>query len=319
MIVPVALMACDGGADTKLDASATDTGTTPTFTLSTDLLLTDREDYVFDATWQIPSTPIASASPAILLDWSTHTVDATGAERAADSYGILALYEIAATAGEVLERLAIDDLDAVITRTFTAPVEGEDSAELSDLGIDPRTMVEDATKTWLLALADEDGARTDVRDALVLIPSASTPGILVTIPDGLASYEYRVLLDGNDTLRTDADRGAYTLDWSALTVDAYGKPFAADRIDEVFVGRFDDVIEADDLGGEVLDLAAAASAWWTIDPAGATGVALGDCAGAGGAAFPGFTSGTAWLVGGRCTTCFGPAPMFVAVVDVRQP
>ena len=102
-------------------------------------------------------------------------------------------------------------------------------------------------------------------------------------------------------------------------MDAYGKAFDAARVDELFVGRFDGVVEADDLGADVFDLAAVASGWWTADPNGATQLPLGDCADASGAPFPGFTSGTAWLVGGRCTTCFGPAPMFVAVVDVRQP
>jgi hypothetical protein len=319
MVLIVSLAGCDGGAGTNTDPGPSDTGTRPTFTLPTDLVLTDREDYTFDATWLVPSVQVASAPPEIFLDWADHTVDATGAPRAADSYPLLAFYEVAATGSELVQRLADDELDAVITRTFTAAVAGGTSAVISDLGIDPATMVEDDTKSWLLALADQDGARVDLRDALVIVPTAGATGFVVEIPDGLADYSYLIAMNGTDTIRTDADRGDYSLDWSQLTVDAYGKAFDAGRVDELFVGRFDDVIEADDLGSEVLDLAAVADGWWTLDPAGATGVELGDCLDAGGGRFPGFTAGTAWLVGGRCTSCFGPAPMFVAVVDVRQP
>lgn len=315
----LSLAACTGGSATKPDAGPSDTGTTPSFTLPTDLVITDREDYAYEATWTIPSTPVASGSPVIQLDWGTHTVDATGATRAADSYPWLALYEAATTAGDLADRLAADDVYEVLVDSWALDVSGETSAGISDLGIDPRTMTEDEGRSWLLVLADREGERVDVRDALVLVPDEAQQGFVVTFPDGLASYEAVVRMNGTDTLRTDADRGEYSLDWSALTVDAYGKPFVAERVDEVFVGRFDDADEADDLGPAITDLAAAASGFWTADPGGATQISLSECRDAGGAAFPGFTSGTSWLVGGRCTTCFGPAPLFAVVVDIRQP
>lgn len=310
----VMLAACTGGTGTPTPTDDTDTGTPVTFTLPADLAMTDGENYAIESTWEVPSTQIASAPAQVLVDWSTHTTDVTGATREADSFAYLVLLESQATPSELQDRMGLDDVESVLLRTFALDVYDGTDAVMTDFpGFDPQVdLVEDPAKSWLLGLADATSPKIDLKDAIVLVPTATQPGFVVTIPDGAASFEYLVQIDGIDTLRTDAGHDRYTVDWSALTADAYGKPFDASKVDEVFVARFDDQEEADDLASYVLDLEAVATGYWTV-PASGTSADLT----AGG--FPGFEADVPWLVGGLCTPCFGKAPLWMAVVEVRAP
>jgi hypothetical protein len=314
------LAACTGPtapADKATDSGTTPTG--PTFTLPPDLVLEDDANYAFDQSWELAASEIKANPAEVFLAWDAKATDAWGLERAPDSYGGLALFELSVPRAEVLTRLADDDLDPVVVNTWQVDVAGATEATLSDLGFDATTLLsEDDAVTWLVALTDDVGARTDLRDGVFLVPRAAQPGIILTIPATAGETEWSVRF-GNDELRTDSGHERYTVDFSGLTVDAYGKPFDLARTDRVFVARFDGVDEADDLGADVLDLRGVASGFWTVGTGGFGTADLGLATDEAGAAFPGFTSDTQWLVGGECTTCLGPAPQFLAVVDVRDP
>ncbi|MCB9684752.1 MAG: hypothetical protein H6738_14875 [Alphaproteobacteria bacterium] len=313
---PIVWVGC-GGPTTTGDAPADHTGTPPTFTLSGDLVVTDDANMAYEPEWQLAASNVR-ANTEIYLSWDTKTQDAWGAPRAADSFDELVLWEVSGSRAQTLDALAADDLEPLLAGTWRTSVAGETSARLSDLGFDAATdLNEDAGTSWLLALVDVDGGRTDVRDGMFMIPMASELGIQISFPLTTNHYTWTMRF-GNDELRTDEGKDRYTIDWSALTVDSYGKAFDAARVDEVFVGRFDDVAEADDLGAELLVLSDVASGWWTVSPTGTSAV-LSDARDAAGGSFPGFEADTSWLVGGRCTTCTGPAPMWLTVVEVRRP
>lgn len=313
-------VACTGPTGTT-DASDPHTGTSDpsTFTLSPDLVLDDRDNYAFDQSWTMAASEIKANPATILVSWADVATDAWGVARAADSYDVLTLWKLSTSRPDALARLADDTLDAVIADSWEAPIAGETDAALPDLGLDPATtLVEDDAVTWMLALADDAGPRRDLRDGLFLVPRAAQPGITVSIPEGGASSTWSASF-GTDTVRTDSGHDRYSLDFSALTTDAYGQPFDAARVDRVFVGRFDGVDEADDLGRDVLDLPAVAAGFWTVGTGGFGQVDLSLAEDASGARFPGFTTSAAWLVGGVCTSCLGPAPKFLAIVEVRDP
>lgn len=315
ILLVTALVAC---AAPETPPAATDhTGTAPTFTLPGDLVVGEASNASYEAEWTIAASQLRAEMDAS-VSWDRKTADAWGLARAPDTFDLLRLVRAGVTATEATELLALEALGSPIAASWELEVEGLTAARLSDLGgFDPALFAEDPSASWMLQWLDREGPREEVRDALHLTPTEAQPGTTLSVPDGAARYTFAARF-GPDELRTDEGHAVYTLDWSGLTTDAYGKPLDPARIDEVFVGRFDDVNEADDLAGDVLDLEAVASAWWTVAPAGTTAI-LTDARDAGGATFPGFTADTSWLVGGRCTTCAGPAPLWLTIVDVRRP
>lgn len=314
------LAACTGPG-TATDGKVDDTGTPPgpTFTLPPDLVLEDDGNIAFSQTWTLAASEIHANAAEVFLSWDGKTSDAWGVERAPDSYGRLVFWKLGTTRSDALARLAVDDLDPVVLDRWELDVAGQTDAELSATGFDPPTaLVEDDAVSWLLALVDDAGPRDDLRDGVFLVPRVAQPGINLAIPDTAGHTEWSMRF-GDDELRTDEGHERYSIDFSALTVNAYGQPFDVARVDRVFVGRFDGVDEADDLGGDLLDLPAVAAGWWTVGTGGFAHVDLAGATDAAGARFPGFTGDAQWLLGGVCTSCLGPAPQFLTIVEVRVP
>jgi hypothetical protein len=323
LVALLGLLACSGSDDDKRIVPITDTSGTPStdFTLPPDLATSDATIYTYAAEWGFPSIRVRPEFE-LILGWDSLASDAWGEVRSPDSFDRLVLFELGTDEFDMEARLSSDDLEPVITARWDLPIAGQTGAVLSDLtqgttAFDPATLSVDGTRTWLLALADDAGPRLDIRTGLVLVPDASVSGTIVTIPDGAGTHTWLATIDNQDEVDTSEGHAVYTLDWSGITTDAYGKPFEPSRADELFVARFDEVDEADDLADQVLELPTVAAAWWSLDPAGATDVSLDQATDAGGAAFPGFEEGHIWLVGERCTTCMGPAPLWLTSIRVR--
>ena len=322
ILLPIAGLAACTVPTAPLDPTTADTGATstgPTFTLPPDLAPADDANYAFDQSWSIAATQIKANPVTLTVGWAGKSTDAWGTARAADSYDTVALWKLSTSRADALARLGTDTLDAVITGRWDAPVAGETSATIPDLGIDVAAELSpDPAVSWLLALADDAGPRLDLRDGLFLIPDPTEGGITATVPEGGARTTWSARF-GADTLRTDSGHDRYSLDLAGLTVDAYGQPFAPDAVDRVFVGRFEGVDEADDLGADVLALPDVVAGWWTVGTGGFAQVDLSLATDDAGGRFPGFTSDAQWLVGAICTTCLGPAPKVLVIVEVRDP
>lgn len=322
-IVVVTWLAGCAGDDGRKIVPITETGTTSTtpFVLPPELYVTDDVIYAYEATWGFANLPVREAFE-LNFQWDALTEDAWGLERAADSYPLLVLLQLAASEPDVEDRLAIDDLEPVITARWDLDVTGRTMAQLSELQqggtpFDTADLVLDPAGTWLLALAEEQGGRLDIRTGLVLLPDPGVSATVVSFPNGGGSYGWTAKIDGQDEIDTSPGHPVYTLDWSGVTTDAYGKAFDPGRGDEVFVARYEDVDEGDDLSDRVLDLEATATGWWSVDPAGATSLTLEQATDSAGAPFPGFEEGVVWLVGERCSTCMGPAPLWITSIRVR--
>lgn len=316
-LVLAAVLACvppDKDPDiVPLDTSTPETTASGLF--GPDLVVTDDNVHHFEATWTFARTQTA-VGERLSLDWSRVTSDAYDAPHEASTFTSAALVRLGADPDEVERRLGTDELDAVLLDRWGAGISGQTSLRTDDLeGFDPAALVEDSDQTWLFALGDLEGQRFELLVGLVLLPTATQAGTLITVPNGSASVAWQGRIDG-DQLRTTGGLGDYTLDWSAITTDGYGKPYNPALATELFVGRYDDVSEADDLGGRLLDLRATSSAWWTAGVAGRSQIALAELQGDDGA-FPGFASDAVYVVGVNCSTCLGPAPLWVTGVLVR--
>lgn len=311
------LVACTsgggGGPIEPLDTdTATEAGSTPL--PGAELVVTDGNVHSWSSEWRFPEIQIRPEIE-IFVDWAGIVTDAHGVARTADSFDRAVLFEVPGSVADLVADLADDTLAP--TARWEAPIAGKTEIGLAELGgFDPETaLVPDAGRTWWLALCDEDEARLDVRDGIALAPTTGQAGTFVSIPNGGAAFEWLAQIDGS-VLRTAEGYDSYPVDWSAVTTDGYGRPFSAAQGDELFVGRFDAVDEADDLGSKLLELEATAAGWWTADVGGRTQAELGELGGTDGA-FPGFEAEVVYLIGVRCTTCLGPAPLWVAGVDVR--
>jgi hypothetical protein len=307
------LVGCTGAGPTD-DIVPKTTSTSSSLTgfpeLGPELVVTDEHTHSFVADWVIPSSPIRADLDAT-IDWSGVTADAYGVARDPAAFEVVALFHAVASRTEVARLLEVDQLETVVDASWTASVSGQTEVRLSAIdAFDPAVwLVEDPSAVLLFALCDRVGERLDIRTGVVLEPSEAEGGSVLPLSAG-ARMEWAAELDG-DTLRTQTGHDDYPLDWSAVTTDGYGEPYDAARADELFLARYDDVDEADDLTGRLLDLEATAAGWWTAPLAGEASVSLSDLAG-----FPGLEAGV-YLVGARCTTCLGPAPLWAAGLEVR--
>lgn len=302
------MLACADPTSTGI-APRTDSGFGDFAQFGPDLVVVDAEIGSYAGEWVFPSVPVAEAFE-LVISWDGLTADGWGEERAPDSFDRVALFHASVDHLGLQDALGAGTAGAVITEQWVAPLVPEQvDLTLSDLGVDPTALVEDPEQSWLIALCDDDGDRLDLRTGLFLEPSAAATGFFVTLPTG-AHYTFTSGFQGG--LRTEPGYDTWTVDYGAVTVDAWGRPFDPSAADELFVGRFPGVVEGDDLGSQIHELAAVADGWWTRPTGGDTHFDLGSIDG-----FPGFDADAAWLVGVRCTTCLEPAPAWVVPITVR--
>lgn len=312
----------DGGTDTDTDTLTTPPHTGDTGeTLPTGLVVTADNVYGLTIDYTLAIVELRASWDA-LVSWDAVTVDLWGAPLAAATVPELALLEVLYDPSEIEDALARDDLDGKVLSTWTADVDGTLFAHLSDLAygaivFDPVTfMLAEPDKTWVLALVEPDGDRLNPLAMVGLDVQASGGDTAVTFDDSSSALTWSAAFDGIPlSAAADAPADAYTVDWEALTVDAFGKPYDPDLGSELFIGRF--AVDPASLGAEAYDLAGAASGWWTMDVGGDTDARLSLARDAYGGPFGGFTGGSQWVIGVRCEACLSPLPLWAAVVEVQ--
>jgi hypothetical protein len=297
------------------DTGPTDTGTRP----GPDLVATDANDLTLTVNYTLPTVEVREGFDT-LVTWSGVSVDAWGEPLVASEVPRLLLLELTVPPAEAAAALARDELGFDLLSVWEADVTGQVFANLSDLryestAFDPAAyLLENAQRSWVVALAVPTGDRLDLRTAAILVPTPLTASSTAPLVDGAASFTWSGALDG-EPLVTSSAWEQWTLDWDGLGTDALGRPFDQDVVNELFVARYTAAPEA--LGASLLDLPGAADAVWRMEVGGFTDARLEFAIDAGGGSFPGFTAGSTWVVGGRCSTCFTPFPAFAFTVDVR--
>jgi hypothetical protein len=297
------------------DTGATDTGTRP----GADLVAGPRHNYSLTQSFTLPQLEVRAEYDALLVRWSAVTVDAWGDPLVPSEVQRLQLLEITVPPSEVAERLANDDLGFDLLSTWEADVLGEVFVPVTDLHagstpFDPSAfLLEDPARSWVLALVRPVGDRVELLTATILVPTVASTNVAAAIEEG-ASFTWSGALDGEPLVTAD-EWDTWTLDWAGLTTDVFGRPYDDRVVNELFVARFPGTPGS--LAPELRDLGAAADAVWRLDVATYTDARLELARDEGGGTFPGFTTGSTWVLGGRCTTCATPFPAFAFTVDVR--
>lgn len=254
-----------------------------------------------------------------LVDWDEVTTDMWGEPLPVGGVPELAMFEVLAPPDEIEATMASDDLAGIVLSTWTADVDTDVFAHLSDLTygstpFDPQAyLVPEFGKTWVVALVVPDGERMHPLSFHSFELSATAGDTAVPFTDATAAFTWSAALDGAP-IPAPAGVPEVTIDWSTLTTDALGKTYDPDLNAELFVGQFDEDLGT--LAANVRDLEAVAEQWWTMDVEGDTDARLSLARDSGGTLFPGFATSGTWLVGVRCPTCLTPFPAWIVALDV---
>ncbi len=319
----------DAPAQPTLDTNTDTTVVVPTGDTSQpppgpDMVWTPSENYSFDAAWSMATLPEVRAEFDVIINWGAVSTSGWGQAIEPATYDRVVLAEFLMDETEFLDALDNDTLrrqTAISWWELDSP--GTVFAKLTDFELDNGTVMDPATfflessaKRWVILLATEDDDRLDLHAGIqALVPSDLSQTTQIVLDDASSSLNWSASMP-TQPLFTSSGHEVYTVDFDALETTVHGAEWDKTVADELFIGRFDGVAAASDLADQVLDLKSAAVEWYTMDVQNEDETRLDLARDATGGAFAGFTTEGLWLMGIRCTTCFGPAPWAVAVVDV---
>ena len=235
--------------------------------------------------------------------------------------------EILLGAGEI----PINKLDAyfeyeppkdVASRTACASL-----SEFSRVGqpIDISTeFVAKSSYTYLLVFAHGSNPGVETVTMTFVSPSDSATNTSVDAPDnatenqpsGCGSLTFTPDIVSAKPLEIPA-AGPWNLDWSGVTLDGNGNPFAFGSVDGLMLAFYQDMTAAD-LQENILDLEQLATTLWQGELLGETEADLANLKEKGsGKAFAGFDTklNGVWALAMLCSTCQNPAPLILTVVE----
>lgn len=327
------LFACgDGGKD----SDTSDNGKT----YSGDLVLTNANNYTYDATFEVDEVLVASGQDSTIC-FGDVTTDIRG--RAMDPTDLteISISSFTKTKAEVAQMVVDNSLDQGDVDDFReipldeGALQGATCVNLTDFTIIGNPLIpeteflENANTTWLATLwkTAPDG-RDDILMSIVVKPVEGEKNRSVTMTDSssrmtfvpdLQSMEHAVTSPGQD----------YTADWMDVTVDASGLDFDLRKYDRMVIGHTS-MATLDEVEQVFLQLYELADEIYFLDTYGLNFAELNDNGNVlrtedgepvlptsiDGEVFEGFTRDGHWLIGIDCTTCTSPAPVFLTVVDV---
>lgn len=286
--------------------------------------LADANNYSYEGHVDLASVEIAAGQDA-QVDWSTLTTDIQGHP-----------IDAAEDVDEVYFTRFADGLDQAALETLIAEgkllqehiqaaflFENADAAtavRLTDFALfgnvfDPAKYLLDDGGVWAVSLSTE--GTPSARASTFVAPTDGSTNDQIVVDDDSGTLDFQADLSSLTAIRIPAEP-VTVIDWSAVTENGLGEPVDGDRIEEILLGRYEDMTVAD-LESRILDLEIIAAEKYrasvrgqdSIDPA----LAVDDA----GTAFPGFGTGELWLVVLRCSgaTCTNPAPSFLTVVEVE--
>ena len=345
----LALVACTGGTDDPTDTDSTDptdttdttdtttdttdtteptgdTGTTDPFTPAPpDLDIENENNYAFEQAWAFPTAEVRAGFD-ITVDWGEVNEDAYGVDRAATSYDAVVLLNVGVTSSDFIDRWNTDALNGSssdLLGVWTTEIDGVSFTRLSDL-VDPdgdafepaNFLVEQSSVTWFVGIGDMDEGRIDVRMGAFIVPQTTGTASRVELEDGQTELTWSATLDAPSVV-TNEVHDRFTADWRGADTTVYGTDYDQFLVDELVIGYWADVTSPTELADDVLDLEATATRLWTADIEGDRDILLELARDANRQNFGGFEAGGTWLIGGRCSTCYGRAPWWLTVVEVE--
>jgi hypothetical protein len=315
------LMACNGGNSD--DTGGTETGVT---TPSSAMAFTDANNYSYTANLSLASIALAEGQDAT-VDWSALTTDYRG--RTLDPLDIdqITVSNIGLPQADVIAAINTNGLAQNNIRDYRlAATASQTSIQLSETSIlgnpfEPANdfLAIDGT-SWLLTLWKEnDRGLMEIVMSQFVVPTAGEPNTAVAFTNDSASLAFSADLSTATALRVPADSPPYSLDWSDVTTDVNGKPYDKLLGDTLRIAHT--TLESPEaLAAEFLRLDEVSDQTYYANVYGLLSLDdLSSAAAVDGTAFPGFTTGGTWVIGVECTqlSCFSPAPLILAVVEVE--
>jgi hypothetical protein len=272
-----------------------------------EIVLEDQNNYAFDASFFVESTPILEAEDA-LLQWTDISTDLLGNE--------LELSDI--------DRLSIIRFPRLSQEAVLIGLE-HDTLKQSDLSGGVELDASDRTEAWLsefsmqgTTLNPENELKEELGTYLIFgnkeervvslhffapRPEESNQEILLSNQSTVIEYTVGF---GEDILVEDA-RELY-LDWSNLTETGTGNPIDLVRIDRLVLAGFSQDLEA--LESDFLRSRALAEVIVEADVAGVDAIPFSRIEG-----FEFFDPELTWLIALECSLCLNPAPFFVGMIQ----
>ena len=280
------------------------------------LVLQDGSNYALESSLSIESTPLAEYAGEALLDFGSLTTDPQGhaLDPVAD-IDVLSLLAFELSEAEVEAALPTDALSQSDMALFTSLEVGDrTSASLSELtllgnDIDVEQYFEEGVGAWLLTVNTGTVPGVGARMVAFLEPRADSTATEASITDDSALLDLDVdLLSLEPTLVSEGDT-ELSVDWSELTANAMGNDLDSGAVDQVMLGRYDD-LGAEDLQEDFLDLELLADGMWTVDIDAGSEATLSD--------IDPLDADSTWVLALRCTTCSNPAPPFLTFLEMCQ-
>ncbi len=272
-----------------------------------DVLLEDANNYTFTSTLAIGTVEILEKTD-ITVDWCDLTVDFLGLEMAPEDvdYVVLSRWE-----------LSKEDLEATLVATNLPqkdlsgsadyrPEGGECSAPLSEFEfLGTPILVEDEiyasdTETYILTVFADDRAKM----LTFFEPTATGATDPIPLDNNSGAVSFVVDVDAGTAVTTS---GTPLVDWSSLTQDGAGQEFPLNKMDRMYIAKYD--LTADELESDFVNLETLATEEYTVSSDALLDYDLSTVDG-----FGGFDDTGLWVLAMRCSTCYNPAPPFLTVV-----
>jgi hypothetical protein len=318
------LAACGGAGK---DDTATEPGPTGTgcASHSSTLVFTNSNNYSFTADLSLVQADVGAAAD-VTVDWSAFTEDFRGRPVIASEVDRVTISAYNIGQDELIAKINTNGVGMEDIRTFgqADPVDATSipfSAFVTPLGSAwdyQGNFTPGFASTWVLTLWKQNELGTEeILSSKFVVPVADGP-TTTTWANGDATLDFAPDLRA-PPLCAAADAPPYGLNWASVTTDVFGKPYDAILGTQLRISHFaaGDLADVED---QLLQLDLAAEDTWYGDVFSTTAVDdLSIAATLDGAPFPGFTADGTWLVDIACVdiSCFSPAPLILAVVDVE--
>ncbi|MBN2191329.1 MAG: hypothetical protein JW751_00815 [Polyangiaceae bacterium] len=324
-------------------------GTMPACLSDGQIVISDATNYSFSSTLNIQTQTVKDATD-LVFDWTAVTQDFYGRPMSASEDTDLALVSLwGMTEAELTTTMNADSLNLQANKgaltaymeelgtpaptsinllsfnSFRSVIEEYEIWRRFDTTpldppfvqrVPPTTTYEfpQDTHTFMFTISDGTTAGKHVRmiTFFKLDPTATATTVVLT--NSSTTMQHQVHLANLPPYPVPTQTPALTVDWSQMTVNAIGNPYAGDQITEAVVAHYA-TSTLEQLEERFLYLEDEATEWYSGEVLSGRSINLGALANASGATFPGIDGTGVWLVALFCATnCNNPAPWSITVL-----
>ena len=275
-----------------------------------EIVLEDQNNYAFDASFSVESTPILEAEDA-LLQWSELSKDLLGNDLELSEIDRLSIIRFPRLSQEsVLLGLEHDTLkQSDLSGGVELDPSNRAEAWLSEFSMQGTTLIPEEELLEELGTYLIFGNKEERVVSLHFFePIIGIANQEIQLTDQSTVIDYTVAF-GEDILAEDAKE--LYVDWSNLSETGTGNPIDLVRIDRLVLAGFSQSIDA--LEADFLRSRALADVIIEADVAGVDAIPFSRIEG-----FESFDPELTWLIALECSLCLNPAPFFVGQIEVSK-